>query len=353
MPGRDERYSMFSPMFTMLLIPFLVAMFLSINMGGSGAAAAFSAPYGAKLIRKDLIPGLFGLCVFAGAILAGRKVTETIGKGIMPQELMGQTLVTIILLSVSLSLLFANLLRIPQCTSQATVLSLMGPALYMDVLMTDKLRYIVPVWIALPLASFVITFVIAKILRTWMERREYASFRGIVEHPVLKGVVILASCFVAFAIGANNVANAAGPIASMVFKELSIPAGSENQLLVVLLATLIIAPCFGIGGSIFGARVIKTTGRRITNIGPMGAALVSVVTASLLVLASVTKGIPASVVQLNAGAVIGLGMAKSGLKEMGTNTSVRKLLAVWIIAPLIAFGLSFGLTALADALGWL
>ncbi len=344
---------MFSPMFTLLLIPFLVAMFLSINMGGSGAAAAFAAPYGAKLIRKDLIPGLFGLCVFAGAILAGRKVTQTIGRGIMPQEIMGMALVTIILLSVSLSLLFANLLRIPQCTSQSTVMALIGPAMYMDVLMTDKLRYIIPVWVVLPLASFGITFGIAKFCHKWMERREYSSFRGIVEHPILKWVVIMASCFVAFAIGANNVANAAGPITSMVLKELNIPAEGDNYLLVMILATLVVAPCFGIGGSIFGARVIRTTGKRITTIGPMDAALVSIVTASLLVLASVTKGIPASVVQLNAGAVIGLGMAKSGVREVGTSRSVKMLLAVWIVAPLIAFGLSFGMTALADTLGWL
>lgn len=345
---------MFSPMFTVLLIPFLVAMFLSINMGGSGAAAAFSAPYGARLIRKDLIPGLFGICVFAGAILAGRKVTETIGKGIMPHEEMGIVLVTIILLSISLSLLFANLLKIPQCTSQSAVLALVGPALYLDVLKTDKLLHdIIPVWVALPLASFVITLVIAKFCHKWMERREYASFRQIAEHPALKVLVIVASCFVAFAIGANNVANAAGPIASMVLKELQIPPGGENYLLVMVLATLVIAPCFAIGGSIFGARVIETTGKDITSIGPMGAALVSVVTASLLVLASVTKGIPASVVQVNAGAVIALGIAKSSLKEMRVNTSVRKLLMVWIVAPLIALALSFTLTAFADALDWL
>lgn len=345
---------MFSPMFTVLLIPFLVAMFLSINMGGSGAAAAFSAPYGAKLIRKDLIPGLFGLCVFAGAILAGRKVTLTIGKGLMPHEMMGMALVTIILLSVSISLLFANLLKIPQCTSQATVLALVGPALYKDVLNSDKLLYeIVPTWVILPVAAFVITLVIARISHVWMERREYASFRQIAEHPGLRALVILASCFVAFAIGANNVANAAGPIASMVLKELNIPPGGDSYLLVMILATLVIAPCFAIGGSIFGARVIETTGKDITNIGPMGAALVSVVTASLLILASVTRGIPASVVQLNAGAVIALGIAKSSLKEMRANTSVRKLLMVWIVAPLIALGLSFLLTALADALGWL
>jgi len=47
---------MFSPMLSILLIPFFVAMFLAINMGGSGTTPSFSAAYGANIVRKDLIP---------------------------------------------------------------------------------------------------------------------------------------------------------------------------------------------------------------------------------------------------------------------------------------------------------
>ena len=67
-----------SPLFNHLLIPFLVAIFLAINMGGSGTAPSFSAAYGANIIRKGLIPGLFGIMVFIGAIVAGKdKVPKT------------------------------------------------------------------------------------------------------------------------------------------------------------------------------------------------------------------------------------------------------------------------------------
>jgi len=43
-------------MLSILLIPFFVAMFLAINMGGSGTTPSFSAAYGANIVRKDLIP---------------------------------------------------------------------------------------------------------------------------------------------------------------------------------------------------------------------------------------------------------------------------------------------------------
>ena len=118
---------MLSPMLNGLLLPFLVAMFLAINMGGSGTSPSFATAYGSGILRKDLIPGLFGLCVLIGALLAGKNTAITLGKGILPAESLNYTLTTIILFSVALSLLFANLLGVPQSTSQSTVLALAAP----------------------------------------------------------------------------------------------------------------------------------------------------------------------------------------------------------------------------------
>jgi len=55
---------MVSPIFNQLLIPYIIAMLLAITMGGSGTAPAFSASFGANVIRKSIIPGLFGIMVF-------------------------------------------------------------------------------------------------------------------------------------------------------------------------------------------------------------------------------------------------------------------------------------------------
>ncbi|MBN1291364.1 MAG: inorganic phosphate transporter [Candidatus Latescibacteria bacterium] len=343
-----------SPIFSMLLLPFLCAMFLAVNMGGSGTAPSFSASYGADLIRKDKIPGLFGIAVFFGALLAGKKVSLTIGKGILPGEVMGITLTAIILLSVALSLLMANLMKIPQSTSQSTIFALIGPAVYFDILKTDKLVFeIIPAWFILPVISFVITYVIGKFIYGPLKRNSLINFNQIALHPGLKFLVILASLYVAFAIGSNNVANAAGPIASMISNELHVAPNDANFLLIMLISTLIIAPCFGIGSSIFGHRVVETTGKEIVGFGPLGATLVSCITATLLLLASVTRGIPTSLVQMNTAAIIALGITKTGWKNTIRQTSVKKMLTIWIIAPLIALIISFVLTILADKFGLL
>ncbi len=77
-----------SPIFDQLLIPYIIAMLLAMTMGGSGTAPAFSAAYGANVIRKSLIPGLFGIMVFIGAIVAGKGTATTMGKGLLNPELM-------------------------------------------------------------------------------------------------------------------------------------------------------------------------------------------------------------------------------------------------------------------------
>jgi len=345
---------MISPLFNQLLIPFLTAIFLAINMGGSGTAPSFSAAYGANILKKSVIPGLFGIMVFAGALIAGKATATTMGKGILEPEMMTFTIVTIILFSVAIALLIANLLGIPQSTSQATVLSVTGPAVYFDVLNKQKLFIeIIPTWFILPVVSFIICYLIGKYVYIPIRKTGIFTFRNITNHPVLKLLVIVMSCYVAFAIGSNNVANASGPIASMTMNELGIEDDGRNRILIMILATLIIAPSFGIGSSFFGHKIVKQTGKGIFLFGPVEAIIISFITASLLLLASIVKGIPSSLVQLNTAAIVGIGVSRLGFKNIFRKTAVNKFFAVWIIAPIFAFLFSLLLTYLADTLGLL
>ena len=342
-----------SPLFNYLLIPYIISIFLAINMGGSGTAPAFSAAYGANIIRRSLIPGLFGIMVFLGAIIAGKGTATTMGKGIIDPELMNFTIVSIILFSVSISLLIANLSGIPQSTSQATVLSVVAPALYFHKLNTPKLLLeIIPTWFILPVISFFICLIIGQYIYKPIRKKGYTFSKKVNENPVLKGFIVLMSMYVAFSIGANNVANAAGPIATMTINELGIPM-EQNFVLIMIISTLIVAPSFGIGSSIFGHKIVRRTGKEIIMFGRIEAIIISFVSASLLLMASVLKGVPSSLVQVNVGAIIGIGVAKLGIKNIFKKTKVKQFFAMWLIAPLIAFGLSLLLTYLCDRLGYL
>lgn len=339
---------MISPLFNHLLIPFIIAMLLALTMGGSGTGPAFSTAYGANVIRKGLIPGLFGIMVLLGAILAGKGTATTLGKGLLSPDMMSYTMVSIILFSVAISLLIANLAGIPQSTSQATVLSVVAPALYFDKCNVDKLLLeIIPTWFILPVISFIVSLLLGKYIYRPMRKRGYTMSRAknINLNPIWNALIIIMSLYVAFSIGANNVANAAGPISSMTAKELNVSL-EENFILIMILSTLIVAPGFGIGSSLFGYKIVKNTGKEIVLFGKFEAVIIAFVSASLLLLASVTKGIPSSLVQLNVAAILGIGVAKLGTKNIFKKTQVKRYFLMWILAPIIAFTLSLLITHL-------
>ncbi|MFH1120333.1 MAG: anion permease [Bacteroidota bacterium] len=346
---------MVSPLFTHLLIPFIIAMLLAITMGGSGTGPAFSAAYGANVVRKSLIPGLFGIMVFLGAIVAGKATATTVGKELINPELLSITVVSIILFSVAVSLLIANLFGIPQSTSQSTVLAVIAPALYFDQVNVHKLFIeVIPAWFILPVIAFFISLFFGKYIYKPMRRRGLTISRSsnVNKKPVLDALILMMSLYVAFSIGSNNVANAAGPIASMTANELNI-TGDKNFLLIMILSTLMVAPSFAIGSSIFGNRILANTGKEIVLFGKIEAVIIAFVSATLLLLASVTNGIPTSLVQLNVAAILGVGVAKLGTRNIFKKTEVRKFFLMWLIAPIIAFALTLLLIFIADRFGYL
>lgn len=338
-----------SELFNTLTIPFLLAMFLAINMGGSGTAPAFSAAYGANVLKRTLIPGLFGIMVLAGALIAGKEVSLTLGGGLLEHSFFTPLNTSIILFSIGLSLLIANLIGVPQSTSQATVLSIAGAATALDGLNTQKLFYeIIPTWIILPIVAFFIMLSLSKWVFPLLQSKVFTDdYTHLKQHKGLKAVLILSSLYVAFSIGANNVANAAAPIASLTANEIGQEA-IQNFLPIIILSVLIVAPCFAIGSSLLGHKVTKTTGKDIVEVSPFYATIIALITASLLLWASIIKGIPTSLVQLNGAAFIALSVSKNGLKNTFNNKTVRRFFTVWGIAPIFAFTLTFALIALLN-----
>jgi sulfate permease len=331
------------------LIPFIIAMFLAINMGGSGTAPSFSAAYGANILKKSLIPGLFGIMVFLGAIVGGKETAKTIGKGLLSPDMMTFTIVSIILFSVAVSLFVANLFGIPQSTSQSTVMAVIAPAIYFNCLNSDKLLLeIIPTWFIMPVVSFFLALFIGKYIYKPIRKRGYTISKKVNDSYFLKGLIIFMSLYVAFSIGTNNVANAVGPLAIMAGNEMNV--NGDHFVHIMILATLIVAPSFGIGSSIFGHKIVKKTGKEIILFGRIEAVIISFISASLLLTASLVKGIPTSLVQLNVAAIIGIGVAKLGFKNIFRKTEVNKFFIMWIIAPIIAFSLCLFFTYLADKL---
>ena len=327
-------------MLTLILLPFLLAMFLAINMGASGTAPSFAPAYGANLIKKHQIAMLYGLMVLLGAVFSGKQVSITMGQGIMGQTFFTIGTTSAILLSVSLSLMVANLLGIPQSTSQASVMAISGAAVALSGLNTQKLFFeIIPTWFILPIIAFGIVWIVGLIVMPILTMiTNLEQYKELEKGHVIAKYLVLGSClYVAYSIGANNVGNAAGPLTSMAIQEMHIQTESDSFVVVMILAVLVVAPCFAIGSELMGYKGLRNTGKEIIQIGPLGGTLISVVTATLLLLASVTKGIPTSLVQLNTMAFMAHSVNKIGWRATFLNPKVKKFFIVWAIAPVFAF----------------
>jgi len=107
-----------------------LGVFFAMNMGASGIAPSFAAVYGGRLIKKKEIIILFSIFVVLGAVVLGRNVSLTLGKSLLPKEFLNLNTALIIISSAALSLFLANILRIPQSTSQVTVGAITGAGLY-------------------------------------------------------------------------------------------------------------------------------------------------------------------------------------------------------------------------------
>ena len=189
------------PLYSHLLIPFIVAIFLGITMGGSGTGPAFSAAYGANVVRKSLIPGLFGIMVFLGAIIAGKHTANTMGKELINPQIMTFAVVSIILFSVAISLMIANIFGIPQSTSQSTVLSVFAAGTYFHQVNNHKIFLeVVPTWFILPIVAFFLSLFFWKYIYRPMRRRGLTMSRStnVNRKPLINGLILLMSMYVAF-----------------------------------------------------------------------------------------------------------------------------------------------------------
>ena len=137
---------------------------------------------------------------------------------------------------------------------------------------------------------------------------------------------IMTACYVAFAHGANDVANAIGPLAAIV----SI-IKTHSVLMKVNVPIWILA--FGGGGivlglALFGMNVIKTVGGKITEITPSRGFSAEFATATTVLVFS-RLGVPISTTHTLVGAVIGVGFAR-GISSLNMLV-IRDIVASWFI----------------------
>ncbi|KAJ7570689.1 hypothetical protein O6H91_01G131800 [Diphasiastrum complanatum] len=138
---------------------------------------------------------------------------------------------------------------------------------------------------------------------------------------------VLSACFMSFAHGANDVANAIGPISFA----LGILHGTGMETQLRSSSTQVLAwGGFGIvaGLLVWGYRVIATIGSKITELTPTRGFAAEFAAATVVILAS-RLGLPISATHTLVGAVMGVGFAR-GLNSVHGET-VREIVVSWVV----------------------
>lgn len=137
---------------------------------------------------------------------------------------------------------------------------------------------------------------------------------------------ILSACFVAFAHGANDVANAIGPVAAVLD---IIKNGMISDVAAIppwLLAFGGVGIVFGL--ATWGWRVIETIGKKITELTPTRGFSAEFGAATTILIAS-KLGLPISTTHCLVGAVLGVGLAR-GMRALNLNM-IRDIVLSWVI----------------------
>jgi PiT family inorganic phosphate transporter/sulfate permease len=315
-------------------IAVVVALFMGLNIGGNNAAASMGAAYGAKVRTKYQAVLLIGVFSVLGAVIDGGAVIKTLGSGILPTGTIVVEGAIIAVAAAGITVFLANLLRVPISTSQAAVGSVVGIGFFYGASKINApfIGYIISWWIITPILAWLLAYLMGKYLYTniliWLA--EHHESDASIKRS-LNILLTLSGCYVAYSAGANNAANAVGPF---------VGAGLIPSTSAAIFAGLAI----GFGALLMGGRVLDTVGKEITELCVIRAIFVEFTSAIIVHIASI-KGIPVSLGEIVAAGIIGIGCANSGMHIVKSDV-VKKILIAWVISPLLAGILAFGLMTL-------
>ncbi|MCH4542307.1 MULTISPECIES: inorganic phosphate transporter [Brucella/Ochrobactrum group] len=129
--------------------------------------------------------------------------------------------------------------------------------------------------------------------------------------------LVVSAALLSFAHGANDVANAVGPLAAIVQTS---QTGALNDGVEIPLWVMLIGACgISFGLCLFGPKLIRMVGNQITKLNPMRAYCVSLSAAITVILAS-WLGLPVSSTHIAIGAIFGVGF----FREWDTERRLKK-----------------------------
>ena len=381
----------------------LVCVYMACNIGANDVANAMGTSVGAKSLTFRQAVMVAAVAEFAGAVLVGGHVSDTVRKGMVDPGVFADQPMHLVygmiaaLLAASIWLHIASYLGWPVSTTHSIVGAVVGFGVVaggLDAVQWPKVGSIVMSWGVSPVMGAGISYLLFRFVSVQiLDRRNpllrakklvpymvfvvfsmlaismlYKGLKNLhldlavsqaliiagavgavaffvsrilvkkikpvaiedthkqyeaTEH-IFKYLQIVTAFYVAFAHGANDVANAVGPLAAVVaiLKEGTVQMEVAMPLWILAMG----GTCIVIGLLIWGARVMETIGKKITEITP-SRGFCSEFGAATVVLICSKMGLPISTTHTLVGSVIGVGLAR-GLASLNLDI-IKKIVISW------------------------
>lgn len=324
-----------------ILAVIVAGMYMAWNIGANDLANSMGTSVGSGALSIKQVVVIAGTLEVVGAVFFGDRVTTRIAKGIVPIEeiitidpnfvIMGALAA---ILAAGFWITFATFFQMPVSTTHSIVGAVTGFGLAVtfliddftiDQIKWDVLGKIVISWITSPLIGAILAFIIFTLIRILLLGRVADPYNLEKKFGYLQ---ILSACFVAFAHGSNDVANAIGPL-SAAMSAADITTYGTIPAWVLLIGGIGIV----IGLATWGWRVIETVGKKITELTPTRGFSAEFATA-LVVFGHSYSSLPISTTHTLVGAVVGVGLA-GGLAAVDLSV-IRKIIISWVITVPVA-----------------
>lgn len=322
-------------------------LFLGWSLGANHAVGLFGTAVSSKMVRFKVAAIIGGIFTLLGAVISGAGTTSTLTNLGGINAIAGSFTVA---LSVAIAITWMTKAELPVSTSQAVVGAIIGWNIFTgSPTDLESLTKIFSSWIASPLISAAIGFLIFKLIKNTVLKWKIHMLE--LDNYTRIGL-ILVGALASYSMGANNIANVMGMFASATpFNDIPL---TENFVISGIEQLFFIGGLsIALGIITYGHKVMNTVGNDLYKISPItGFAVVLAESIVLFLFTSQTLesvllsiGLPAiplvplSAMQSFVGAVIGVGLAKD---PQSINFKVfGKISLGWIIAPVTAGVLAF------------
>ena len=306
----------------LLYLGVAVAIFVGFNIGGSNTGVAFGPAVGSGTVSKLGAGVLMSFFFLLGGWTLGRRVVDTLGKGLVAGDPFTMRVAVVVLLFIGLALFAGNVLGVPASTSMTAVGAIIGLGLAIGRLKTNAVLEIVGWWLVAPIVGF---WVSATVGRYWYDDLDdyidinqsegplvtFDRSDGLPEPELGPGttrrefggtlLVVGIGCYMAFSAGTSNVANAVAPLVG-------------NGAITMTQGVLLAAGATAVGALTIARRTLDTVGNDLTDLPLVAAVVVAVVSSSIVTVLSALS-IPASFVVIATMSVVGLGWGRATVAD--------------------------------------